>query len=148
MTETQGEWLLAVDGAARGNPGLAGCGAVIYDEHGAVVRELTRYLGRATNNVAEYEALLMGLEALAAMGAKRIRIQSDSELLVRQLNGQYKVKNEKLIPLFQRAQRLLQRFERFRIVHVRREANQAADRLANLAIDDAAKQHRQRAKVD
>jgi ribonuclease HI len=96
VSETDGNWLLMVDGAARGNPGTAGCGAAIYDETGAVVKKLSRYLGQATNNVAEYEGLLMGLEALIQLGRKRIVVQSDSQLLVRQLNGQYRVKDEKL----------------------------------------------------
>jgi len=128
-----------IDGAARGNPGVAGCGAVILDDNGAVVKELSRYLGRATNNVAEYEGLLMGLEALRELGKKRVRVQSDSQLLVRQLNGEYRVKNEKLRALFQKAVALLREFEAYRILHVPREANQLADRLANKGIDDAIK---------
>jgi ribonuclease HI len=128
-----------VDGAARGNPGDAGCGAVILDESGAVVKKLSCYLGKATNNVAEYEALLMGLKALIAMGKKRIRVQSDSELLVRQLNGQYRVRDPKLRMLFERARSLLRHFDLYTIVHVRREANKLADKLANHGIDDAIK---------
>jgi ribonuclease HI len=128
-----------VDGAARGNPGEAGCGAVICDANGAVVQELSRYLGHATNNVAEYEALLIGLEALLKSGKKQIRVQSDSQLLVRQLNGEYRVKDEKLKILFERATSLLRQFERYRILHVPREENKLADRLANKAIDDALK---------
>jgi ribonuclease HI len=131
------EWLLMVDGAARGNPGEAGCGAVICDERGAVVKQLSRYLGRATNNVAEYEALLMGLEAVIKLGQKRIRIQSDSQLLVRQLNGEYRVKDEKLKRLCQKAIALLRQFEGYRIVHVPRAENKPADRLANRGIDEA-----------
>jgi ribonuclease HI len=137
MAEAQQEWLLMVDGAARGNPGEAGCGAVICDENGAVVKELSRYLGHATNNVAEYEGLLMGLEALIRLGKKKIRVQSDSQLLVRQLNGEYRVKDEKLKLLFERAVILLRQFDSFRIVHVARELNKLADRLANQGIDDA-----------
>ena len=133
------EWTLMVDGAARGNPGEAGCGAVICDANGAVVQELSRYLGHATNNVAEYEALLIGLEALLKAGKKQIRVQSDSQLLVRQLNGEYRVKDEKLKILFERATSLLRQFERYRILHVPREENKLADRLANKAIDDALK---------
>jgi ribonuclease HI len=128
-----------VDGAARGNPGDAGCGAAICDENGAVVKQLSRYLGQATNNVAEYEALLLGLETLIAMGQKNIRVQSDSELLVRQLNGQYRVRDPKLQVLFGRVRSLLRHFDRCTIVHVRREANKLADRLANRGIDDALK---------
>jgi ribonuclease HI len=139
VTSAESEWLLMVDGAARGNPGEAGCGAVIRDGGGKVVKELWRYLGKTTNNVAEYEALLMGLEALIAMGKKKIRVQSDSELMVRQLNGQYRVRDAKLQMLFERARSLLRQFDRYTIVHVRREANKAADKLANRGIDDALK---------
>jgi ribonuclease HI len=136
----QGEWLLMVDGAARGNPGEAGCGAVICDETGAAVKELCRYLGQATtNNVAEYEALIMGLEGVLALGGKELRVQSDSELLVRQLNGLYRVKDEKLKKLYHKALGLLQQLETCRIVHVVREQNRLADRLANQAIDDTLK---------
>ena len=128
-----------VDGAARGNPGDAGCGAAICDESGAVVKELSRYLGRTTNNVAEYEGLLMGLEALIQLGRKKIRVQSDSQLLVRQLNGEYLVKDEKLKVLYQRAISLLHQFDSYRILHVYREMNKVADRLANRGIDDASR---------
>jgi ribonuclease HI len=140
MPKSDQEWLLMVDGAARGNPGEAGCGAAICDEQGVVVEELSRYLGHATNNVAEYQALLIGLEALLKSGKKRVRVQSDSQLLVRQLNGEYRVKDEKLRTLFQRAINLLRQFKSYRIVHVPREQNKIADRLANKAIDDALKQ--------
>lgn len=133
------EWLVMVDGAARGNPGHAGCGAVILDGKGTVVKELSRYLGHSTNNVAEYEGLLMGLEAALQLGQKRIRVQSDSQLLVRQLQGAYRVQNEKLKPLFQKAVALLRQFESYRILHVPRELNRLADRLANKGIDDAVK---------
>jgi ribonuclease HI len=138
--QPQGEWLLMVDGAARGNPGPAGAGAVIVDQNSAVVKEMSRYLGRTTNNVAEYEALLMGLEALLVLGRKHIKVQSDSQLLVRQLNGQYRVKDEKLELLFQRAKSLLSQFPTCRILHVPRELNRLADRLANRGIDQGLKQ--------
>lgn len=128
-----------VDGAARGNPGEAGCGAVICDDSGAVVQELSRYLGKTTNNVAEYEALLMGLEAVLQLGQKNIQVQSDSQLLVRQLNGEYRVKDEKLKILYQRVMALLRQFERYRIVHVYRDMNKLADRMANRGIDGASK---------
>ena len=139
MSELADEWLLMVDGAARGNPGDAGCGAVILDRNGTVVKELSRYLGHATNNVAEYEGLLMGLEALLRLGKKRICVQSDSQLLVRQLNGEYRVKDEKLKALFQKAMSLLRQFDAYRILHVPRELNKLADRLANKGIDEANK---------
>ena len=139
MSELNNEWLVMVDGAARGNPGPAGCGAVILDGNGKVVKELSRYLGHTTNNVAEYEGLLMGLEALLQLGKKRICVQSDSQLLVRQLNGEYRVKDEKLKTLFQKAVTLLRQFEAYRILHVPREMNRLADRLANKGIDEAIK---------
>jgi ribonuclease HI len=126
-----------VGGAARGNPGKAGCGAAILDENGLTVKELSRYLGPSTNNAAEYEALLMGLEAVLALGHRNIRVQSDSELMVRQLNGTYRVRDPKLQLLYGRACALLHQFDRYTIVHVRREANQLADRLANRGIDEA-----------
>ncbi len=137
MAKEQAEWLLMVDGAARGNPGDAGCGAVIYDDNGKIVRELCRYLGRTTNNVAEYEGLLMGLQELLRLGQKKILVQSDSQLLVRQLNGEYRVKDEKLKALHQRAMALLRQFDSYRILHVYREMNKVADRLANRGIDEA-----------
>ena len=96
-----------VDGAARGNPGKAGCGAAIFDENGVTVKELSRYLGESTNNVAEYEALLMGLEAVLALGHRNVRVQSDSELMVRQLNGTYRVRDPKLQLLNDRARAYL-----------------------------------------
>ena len=139
MSELDNAWLVMVDGAARGNPGHAGCGAVILDGNGKVVKELSRYLGHATNNVAEYEGLLMGLEALLQLKKKRIRVQSDSQLLVRQLNGEYRVKDEKLKTLFEKAIALLRQFEAYRILHMPRELNKLADRLANKGIDDAIK---------
>jgi len=126
-----------VDGAARGNPGKAGCGAVICDVDGNVMKELSRYLGYTTNNVAEYEGLLMGLEALLGMGRKKVVIQSDSQLMVRQLNGEYRVKDDKLKKLFAKAVHLLGHFDSYRIVHVPRERNKLADRLANKGIDGA-----------
>ena len=141
MTEAENEWVLMVDGAARGNPGEAGCGAAILDERGVVVKELSRYLGHATNNVAEYEALLMGLEEVLRLGQRQIKIQSDSELLVRQLNGVYRVKDEKLKVLFEKVMGLLRQLDSYRILHVPRELNKLADRLANQGIDNALKKN-------
>ena len=126
-----------VDGAARGNPGEAGCGAVIFDASGRTIRELCRYLGYATNNVAEYEGLLMGLEEVLRSGGKRLRVESDSQLLVRQLNGLYRVKDKKLSQLHHQALGLLRHLEAYRIIHVPREQNRLADKLANRAIDEA-----------
>ncbi len=126
-----------VDGASRGNPGEAGCGAVIYDEDSEILKELSSYLGLSTNNVAEYRGLLLGLEGVLELGGRKLQIRSDSELLVRQLNGVYRVKDEKLKVLYRKALDLLGRLEAYRIIHVRREHNKLADRLANVAIDEA-----------
>lgn len=126
---------LYADGGARGNPGPAGAGAVIYDQSGAQIAALSRYLGQATNNVAEYQALLMGLEAALELGVGQIEVRLDSELLVKQLGGQYQVKAPHLKPLFQKAKALLQQFADAHIVHVRREQNGVADGLANQAMD-------------
>jgi len=131
-------YTLRTDGGARGNPGPGGAGFVIEDASGQIVRRGGRFLGSVTNNVAEYEALIWGLETALDHGVARLRVCADSELVVRQMNGVYRVKNEGLKPLFARAQKLLRRFESAEIVHVRREQNGAADELANIAMDDRA----------
>ena len=125
------------DGAARGNPGPAGAGVQILDAGGSCVAEVVRYLGEATNNVAEYSALILALERAIELGASELEVRSDSELMVRQMTGRYRVKNEGLKPLFERARTLAGKLERVAYVHVRREANREADRLANQAIDQA-----------
>jgi ribonuclease HI len=124
-----------VDGGSRGNPGPAGFGAHIEDHDGNTVREESGFLGRATNNVAEYNGLLAALRAAIELKTEALEVFADSELMVRQINGQYKVKNEGLKPLYQEAKTLAARLPRFRISHVRREENQKADRLANKAMD-------------
>jgi len=126
---------LYCDGASRGNPGPSGAGAVLLDEKGEEIFELSRYLDNGTNNEAEYRALVRGLEAAADLGVKRLEIFLDSELVVRQLNGTYKVRNPRLRSLFDQAMSRLQRFDDYAIFHVGRELNQQADRLANEAID-------------
>ena len=126
---------LYCDGASRGNPGPSGAGVVLLDEKGEQIFELSRYLDNGTNNEAEYRALLRGLEAAADLGVKRVEIFLDSELVVRQLNGRYKVRNPRLQSLFDQAMSRLQRFDDYAIFHVGRELNQQADRLANEAID-------------
>ena len=123
------------DGAARGNPGPAGAGAYIQDQDGKLVSEEFRYLGEATNNVAEYEALLLGMECARDLGASRIEMRADSELVVRQLTGEYRVRNPALQKLHARVKQLAREFESVRYTHVRREQNREADRLANRAID-------------
>jgi ribonuclease HI len=130
-----GRLTIHTDGAARGNPGPAGAGAFIQDEQGAVVSEDCRYLGEATNNVAEYEALLLGLERARELGARQLEIRTDSQLVVRQLTGQYRVRNPVLQRLHARVRQLADEFESVAYRHVPREQNGEADRLANRAID-------------
>jgi ribonuclease HI len=128
------------DGGARGNPGPAGYGVRVEREDGTLVAELSGALGRATNNVAEYRGLIAALEYLIAHGYEDVEIRSDSELLVRQMRGEYKVKNEGLKPLYARARLLSLQIPRFAIRHVRRAENAEADRLSNLAMDEAERQ--------
>ena len=128
---------LYTDGGARGNPGPAGIGARLLSAGGDVVEELADFIGKATNNVAEYQALLAGLEIALDRGVERLDVFLDSELVVRQVNGQYKVKDAGLKPLHQQACLLLSRFHEVDVKHVRREQNAAADALVNQAIDDA-----------
>jgi ribonuclease HI len=135
-TPTPGEdAILWTDGAARGNPGPAGIGALLKTPNGEVLSADSAYLGEATNNVAEYKALLLGLERALALGVRRIEVRADSELLVKQIKGEYRVKSAGLRPLHREAVRLLACFESNRLVHVRREQNSEADRLANAGID-------------
>ena len=128
-----------IDGGARGNPGPAGFGAVLRDEHGRPVAELSEYLGRQTNNYAEYSGLLAALAYALEHGFKAVKIISDSELMVRQLNGIYKVRDPRLRELYDRAQQMIRRLDWFRAVHVLREKNRDADRLANQAMDKASR---------
>jgi ribonuclease HI len=130
-----GGWSLYCDGASRGNPGQAGAGAVLIDGCGNVRGQYGEYLGQTTNNVAEYQALLLGLKKARGLGVKKIRVFADSELLVRQIKGQYRVKAAHLLPLYEAAKQALTEFETYEISHVPREMNHLADRLANTAID-------------
>lgn len=123
------------DGGARGNPGPAGYGVVIKDESGHRVAALSEYLGHQTNNFAEYQGLIAALEYALQHGPKALKVISDSELLVRQIKGIYKVKNPTLQDLHARAKELIARLEWFSIGHALREHNQDADRLANEAMD-------------
>src|ERR1700733_5564477 len=123
------------DGGARGNPGPAGFGVVIQDESGHKVAHLSEYLGHQTNNFAEYQGLIAALEYALQHGPKALKLISDSELLVRQIKGIYKVKNATLRDLHGRAQELIARLEWFAIGHALREQNRDADRLANAAMD-------------
>ena len=128
---------LYTDGGARGNPGPAGIGARLLTASGDVVEELADFIGTATNNVAEYQALLAGLELALDRGVERLDVFLDSELVVRQVNGRYKVKDAGLKPLHAQACQLLSRFHEVDVKHVRREQNAEADRLVNEAIDAA-----------
>ncbi|MCD6364354.1 MAG: ribonuclease HI family protein [Planctomycetes bacterium] len=124
------------DGGSRGNPGPAATGMVIVSpDDGTVLREAGVYLGRATNNVAEYSAVLAALEAARDLGADCVDLYSDSELLVRQMNGQYRVRNPKLRVLYAQARALVERFNRCTINHIRRADNGAADALVNQALN-------------
>jgi ribonuclease HI len=131
------ELVVYSDGASRSNPGLAGAGAVIQTTQGQTLEHLYRYLGdHLTNNVAEYEAAIMGLERAVALGADAVTLRADSELLIKQLRGEYRVKNEALKPLHYRATQLLDRFDQVTLEHIPRHLNQKADTLANRAIDE------------
>ncbi|MFA5535626.1 MAG: ribonuclease HI family protein [Bacillota bacterium] len=123
------------DGACRGNPGPAGAGALILDGKGQPIAEISEFLGNATNNIAEYTALIKALEKTLALGIHKAEIFTDSQLLVKQVLGEYKVKNEGLKSLYQRVKELEQQFEQFAISHVPREKNKLADKLANKGID-------------
>jgi probable phosphoglycerate mutase len=125
----------AVDGGSRGNPGPAAWGVAVLDEDDTYLEGRAGTLGRATNNTAEYEGLLRALALAAERGADEVEIRADSELIVRQVQGRYKVRHPDLIPLHAEVMRRIRRFPRFRIVHVRREENKDADRLVNLALD-------------
>lgn len=131
MTDTA---VLHTDGGARGNPGPAGIGFVI-SAGGDVVCEAGAYIGEVTNNIAEYEALIWGLENVRDLGFRRVDVRCDSELVVRQLAGAYRVKQPHLKPLFSRVGELLKTFESSKVSHVRREKNREADALVNAAID-------------
>ena len=133
-----------IDGGSRGNPGPAGFGVQIVDPDGAVVAELHGALENTTNNVAEYNGLLAALAWAVDHGQKALHIRSDSELLVKQLRGEYRVKHPGLQPLYQDARALIARIGRVTFEHVRHEFNKDADRLANLAMDEAAAINAQR----
>jgi len=135
---TTGEVIIEADGGSRGNPGPAGYGAVVFDaDHVSVLAERKESLGTATNNVAEYRGLIGGLEAAAELGADVLEVRMDSKLVVEQMSGRWKVKHEALIPLANRARRLVAGFDRVRFQWIPRSQNSHADRLANEAMDDA-----------
>jgi ribonuclease HI len=127
-----------IDGASRGNPGEAGFGIHIADAQDRPVTGLYGYLGRASNNVAEYQALLHALRWALAQGVARVEVFSDSELVVKQINGTYRVKHPDMVPLHREARGLLGRFQHASLTHVRRERNKDADRLANQSLNEKA----------
>lgn len=124
------------DGAARGNPGPSGAGAVLTDPEGKVLARVGKFLGRQTNNYAEYMGLIIGLKHARELGAREVDVHADSELMIRQLGGRYQVKSPTLRPLYDEAVRLLKGFARVRLVHVPRELNREADEMSNRAIDE------------
>ena len=135
MTEPGRSLVVHVDGGARGNPGPAAIGVVVSEAQGTVLDEVAEPIGVATNNVAEYRAVLRGLERAASLGAREVEIINDSELVARQLTGAYKVKHPAMKPLYQETMAALQGFDRWRIRSVPRAENARADALVNAALD-------------
>jgi ribonuclease HI len=129
-------WISAhCDGGARGNPGPSGFGALVQDADGNVLAELSQFLGIQTNNFAEYSGLLACLDFALANGHRRLRVTSDSELMVKQIQGKYQVKSPGLKPLYEQAKKKIAQLEAFEILHALRHKNKDADRLANQAMD-------------
>lgn len=124
-----------VDGGSRGNPGPSGVGVVILDAGGKRLKEISKYIGETTNNIAEYNALIYGLEEALILRIDEIVVNLDSELVARQLTGDYRVKDPGLKPLFERAMNMLKSFKSFEIRHIEREKNKEADKLVNKAIN-------------
>ena len=126
--------IINTDGTAEPNPGPAAIGATIKDEQGKIIATISQSIGRATNNQAEYRAVIAALEYAIRLGANQIDMRSDSELVVRQIKGQYRVKKAHLKPLYQQVKQLISQLEGFTITHIPREQNTEADRLANIAL--------------
>ncbi|MBI3895541.1 MAG: ribonuclease HI family protein [Acidobacteria bacterium] len=135
LSSSSPELIAYIDGGSRGNPGPAGFGVVIQDAKGHTLDTIAEFLGGATNNVAEYRALLAALEYATEKKCQRLKVYCDSELIARQMQGRYRVQSPDLKPLYQRAQDLVHLLDRFAIEHIPRERNQQADRLANEAMD-------------
>ena len=133
-----GELIIHTDGASRGNPGKAGIGVAIFDENYHLVEEVCRFIGESTNNVAEYQAMILAARKAIAYHAKKVVFKTDSELLVRQLNGVYRVKSPNILSLYNELMKLLNKISKWEIQHVRREENVIADNLANRGIDSSA----------
>jgi len=130
-----------IDGAAKGNPGPAGIGVVIYQD-GSVLKNISNYIGNATNNIAEYTALIYGLQEALILKVENIKINTDSQLLYRQVKREYKVKNLNILGLYNQAIHLMSGFKEVSINHIPRQENRGADKLANIAIKEAAKRGR------
>jgi ribonuclease HI len=128
--------IVNLDGAARGNPGPAGYGICVYDENEELIDQAYGYIGKQTNNVAEYTAMIALLDWAKIKGWKELTIRSDSQLMVKQLSGEYRVKNEVLAKLYTRVKLQLKFLTKYKIVHVKREFNKCADKMANKAVDD------------
>lgn len=136
------ELVIRTDGGSRGNPGPAAIGVVLEDSSGEEVMAWGDYIGRTTSNVAEYSALIAALEKALELGAERVRVFADSQLLTRQINGRYRVKSDRLKPLYNQVTSLLDRFDKWNVKHVRRNKNKRADGLANEALDEHKKRSR------
>lgn len=130
------KFIIHSDGGARGNPGPAAIGAVIADVNGKVVETVSKTIGETTNNQAEYQAILAGLEVAKKLGAEEVDCFLDSELVVKQLRHEYKVKNKELAPLFVKVHNLSLQFKKISFTHIRRELNKEADKLVNEALDN------------
>lgn len=126
--------VIHTDGVSRGNPGRAAIGAIIRDERGGLVASISQSIGRATNNQAEYRAIIAALEKALSLDAGRVELNSDSELVVRQIKGQYRVRKEALRPLYQRVKQLQNRLPDCNIKHIPRQQNREADKLANASL--------------
>jgi len=125
--------IICTDGASRGNPGSAAIGATIKDEQGKLIAHISQRIGQATNNQAEYRAVIAALEEATRLGAKQVKMNSDSQLVVKQINGEYRVKKAALKPLYQQVKRLQNLLDGFTITYIPRQQNQEADNLANIA---------------
>jgi len=126
---------LYIDGASRGNPGPAGVGVVIKNEAKKTIKEFYKYIGNTTNNIAEYNALVYGLQEALILGAEEVILNLDSELVAQQVKGEFRVKHPQIKPLFDQAIHLINGFKRFAVIHIGREKNKEADKLANKAIN-------------
>jgi ribonuclease HI len=126
--------IICADGASLGNPGPSAIGATIKDEQGKLIARISQRIGRATNNQAEYKAVIAALEQATRLGAKQVDVSSDSQLVVRQINGEYRVKKAALKPLYQQVKKLQSLLDSFTITHIPRQQNQEADNLANMAL--------------